>query len=185
MTPMRSDLKLHLLKKFVNLGMHLLDRILPDSRPYYPQTRMLEHTFQRLFNAYILEIWGGRFDDVAHQSIHELKDRNFQHFLSVARKTLLFISENDRYYRAWVGLFFVAAKEEYERALRNLSLEEFQRSHLEQWEINFPVVKQAYFEADKPEFLEMLLTANLSNLLRMKIAMSSLSQSKELKQKNG
>jgi hypothetical protein len=164
--------------------MRILDRLLPEKKSYYPQTRMLEHSFQRLFNVYVLEVWNGRFDDVSHQNLAGLKDHNFQHFLSVIRKTLLFISENDRYYRAWVGLFYIVAKEEYGRALKNLMLEEFQSSHLEQWEINFPAVKQAYFEANKPEFLEMLLTSSLSNLLRMKIASSSLPQSKELEQKN-
>lgn len=182
---MRAELQLHLVKKLVNFCMKILDRFLPEKEPYYPQTKMLEHIFQRLFNVYLLEVWCGRFDDVRHQNLRDLKDRNFLHVLSVTRKTLLFIGENDRYYRAWLGLLFVAAKEEYEGTLRSLSLEEFQRSHLEQWEINFPAVKQAYFEANKPEFLEMLLTANLSNLLRMKIAKSSLPQSKELKQENG
>jgi len=181
----RQELKLHLFKQNLNFIMRVLDRLLPEKEPTYPQTKMLEHVFQRLFNAYILEVWGGRFDDAAHQSLTELKDRNFLHFLSVTRKTLLFISENDRYYRAWIGLLFIAAKEEYERALHGLSLEEFQRSHLEQWELNFPFLKQPYFEENKREFLEMLLTAHLSNLLRMKIALSSLPQSKELKTKNG
>jgi hypothetical protein len=181
----RAELQLHFVKKLVNFCMKVLDRLLPEKEPYYPQTKMLEHTFQRFSNVYLLEVWCGRFDDVRHQNLRDLKDRNFLHFLSVARKTLLFISESDRYYRAWLGLFYVAAKEEYERALHDLSLTEFQQSHLEQWDINFPAVKQPYFEENKPEFLEMLLTANLSNLLRMKIASSGLPQSKELKPKNG
>jgi hypothetical protein len=175
---MKNELKLHLFKKILNLFMRILDRLLPETEPRYPQTRMLEHVFQGLFKAYQIEVWCGRFDDVSHQNLNGLRDRNFQHFLSVFRKSLLFIGENDRYYRAWLGLSFIAAKQEYERALKELTLQEFQNSHLEQWELSFKAVQQAHFEENKSEFLEMLLTANLSNLLRMKIAKRSLPQKK-------
>jgi hypothetical protein len=172
---MHTELKLHLFKKLINFCMKILDNVLPESEPYYPQTKMLDRVFKHFFNVYVLEVWCGRFDDVSHQCISNLKDRNFQHFLSVSRKALLFIAENDRYYRAWIGLAFIAVKEEYAHALKELSRDEFQRSHLEQWELEFKSVSERYFEAYKTEFLDMLLSANLSNLLRMRIAFEQFS----------
>ena len=176
---MRADLKLHLLKKTVNLCMRFIDRFLPETRPRYPQSLMLEHVFQQLFNAYLLEVYSGRFDDVSRQSLASLKDRNFQHFLSVARKTLLFIGENDRYYRAWIGLTFITVKEEYQRALKRLTQEEFRSSHLEMWEWTPVPVCDSYFEESKSEFLEMMLTGHLSNLVRLRFASSKSPQSKK------
>lgn len=176
---MHTELKLHFLKKLINFCMKILDKVLREKEPYYPQTKMLDRMFKQFFNVYLLEVWSGRFDDVSHQCIGNLKDRNFQHFLSVTRKVLLFIAENDRYYRAWVGLAFIAAKEEYACALKELSRDEFQRRHLEQWDFSFKSVGEQYFEANKAEFLDMLLSGHLSNLLRMRIAFEQFSAKQE------
>jgi len=175
----RQELKLHLLKKAVNLCMRFIDKFLPERRPRYPQSVMLEHVFQQFFNAYLLEMYSGRFDDVSRQYLASLKDRNFQHFLSVARKILLFIGENDRYYRAWIGLAFIVAKEEYGLALERLTQEEFRSSHFEMWEWAPLPVCDSYFEGSKSEFLEMMLTGHLSNLLRKRFASSKSPQSKK------
>lgn len=176
---MRSELKLHLVKKLVNFGMRFIDKILPDSGVHYPQTRMMENVFQDLFYVYALEVYQGRYDDVPRQMIGGLKDRNFQHFLSASRKVLLFIGENDRYYRAWIGLAFKLAKEEYERVAGELAQEEFVRSYDEQWELRFSRVHPDYFQSYRSEFLDMMLACHLPNLLRKKIASSSLPQSKK------
>jgi len=169
---LRLELRLHLFKKVVNLCMRVFDRVLPEARSRYPQSRMLEHLFQQLTNVYLLEVYCGRFDDVPQQSFANLKDRNFQHFLSAARKMLLFISDNDRYYRAWIGLAFIVAKEEYWRALKSLKQEEFRSNHLEMWEWTPLPVCDSYFEGSKSEFFEMMLSGHLSNLLRVRFALS-------------
>lgn len=182
---MRSELKLHFFKKLVNLGMRFLDRIVPDSNPAYPQTKMVEDVFKDLFRVYELEVYQGMYDDVPCQTILGLKDRNFQHFLSVTRKLLLFVGENDRYYRAWIGLAFKLAKEEYERAGLQLTQDEFIRSYLEQWELKFPRVHPGYFESNRSEFLDMMLASYLPNLLRKKITMRGLPQGKEQKEIGG
>ena len=176
---MRPELRLHLFKKVVNLCMRVIDRVLPEARSRYPQSEMLEHLFQQLFNVYLLEVYCGRFDDVARQSLARLKDRNFQHFLSAVRKMLLFISDNDRYYRAWIGLAFIAAKEEYGRALERLTQEEFRSRHFEMWEWTPLRVCNSYFEESKSELFEMMLTGHLTNLLRLRFASSRSPQSKK------
>ena len=40
-------------------------------------------------------------------------DGNFERLLRVCSKILMDVSERDRYYRAWLGLAFVLAMEEY------------------------------------------------------------------------
>jgi hypothetical protein len=155
-----------------------LDKFLPDIEPYYPQTKMLDHIFQQLFHIYGLEVYQGRFDDVSYQTPINLKDRNFQHFLSATRKALLYLGENDRYYRAWIGLSFILAKKEYERALFELTREEFLRSHEEQWELTFGCIPEPHFQLHKSQFLDMMLATHLPNLLRETIPKRSCPQSK-------
>ena len=135
----------------------------------FPQTRMIQNVFDQLFHVYVLEVYQGMYDDVPRQSLETLKDRNFQHFLSATMKLLLFIGDNDRYYRAWIGLAFKVAKEEYDRAARELTQDEFRRSYLEQWELSFPAVSPGHFESQKSEFLDMILASYLPNLMRMEI----------------
>jgi hypothetical protein len=168
---MLQELKLHFLKKLVDPFIMLLDRLLPETEPYHPQTRMLDHVCSQFFHVFELQAYEGMYDNVPYQTLNGLKDRNFQHFLSASRKILLYIGENDRYYRAWIGLAFILAHAEYDRALAELTREEFIRSHLEQWEITFNAVPESYFQRHKPEFLDMMLSAYLSNLLRVRITM--------------
>ena len=166
---MRSELKLHLFKKLVNVCMRFIDRLLPRKDPGYPQTQMIQNVFQDLFHVYRLEVYQGMFDDVPCQTLETLKDRNFQHFLSATMKLLLFIGDNDRYYRAWIGLAFKLANEEYERALLQFTQEEFLRRYDEQWELRFCQVHPGYFTSYKSEFLDMMLASYLPNLVRLEI----------------
>ena len=179
---MHKELKEHFIKKLINLCMHVIDKLVPEPAVHYPQTRMAKHVFQHLFNAYCLEVWGGRFDDVPHQTLGSLKDRNFLTFLSATRKILLYIGENDRYYRAWIGLAFVTVHEEYERALKSLSRDMFTREYSRQWELHLHVA-ESHFQLHKSEFLDMMLTAHLSNLLRMRITSEWFSAKQEKKEK--
>jgi hypothetical protein len=91
----------------------------------------------------------------------------------------LFIGENDRYYRAWICLAFIVAKEEYGRALEKLTQEEFRSSHLEMWEWAPLPLCNSYFEENKSELFDMMLTGHLSNLLRLRFASSKSPQSKK------
>ena len=184
---MHKELKEHLVKKLINLCMQVIDKLVPEPTAHYPQTKMAKHVFQYLFNAYCLEVWGGRFDDVPHQTLSGLEDRNFLHFLSAARKILLYVGENDRYYRAWIGLAFVTVHEEYERALKGLSRDEFIQEYSSQWELDLKHIPESHFQLYKSEFLDMMLTAHLSNLLRIRIDFDRFcaKQEKKVNMKNG
>jgi hypothetical protein len=176
---MHAALKEHLLKKLINFCMMLIDKLVPDVRPYYPQTKMAERLFEQFLHVYRLEVWCGRFDDVPYQTLKGLEDRNFQHFLSAIRKILLYLGENDRYYRAWIGLAFILAHGEYHRALEGLTQEEFVASYLEQWELRFGCIGPNHFQLHKSQFLDMMLAAHLPNLLRETIPKKSCPQSKK------
>ena len=179
MSYVHKELKEHLIKKLINLCMYVIDKLVPEPMATFPQTRMAKHVFQHLFNAYCLEVWGGRFDDMPHQTLKRLEDHNFLTFLSAARKILLYVGENDRYYRAWIGLAFVTVKEEYERALGSLSRDEFTREYSRQWELDFKYIPESHFQLHKSEFLDMMLTAHLCNLLRMRIDFARFSAKQE------
>jgi hypothetical protein len=176
---MHKELKEHLIKKLINRCMRIIDKLVPEPQIHYPQTRMVEHVFQQLFHIYGLEVYGGRFDDVSYQALGTLKDRNFQHFLSATRKILFYIGENDRYYRAWIGLAFSLAKKEYDRTLNELSRAEFLKEYEEQWELAFHCIPEEHFQLHKSEFLDMMLAAHLPNLLRETIPKWSCPQNKE------
>ena len=176
---MRTELKLHFFKKLVNFCMRAIDRLLPETKPYYPQTKMAEHVFQQFLHVYRLEVYQGMYDDVPRQTLKGLKDRNFQHFLSSMRKVLLFLGEHDRYYRAWLGLAFILGKEEYDRAALEFTQEEFLRRYDEQWELRFSRVHPGYFTTYRSEFLDMMLASYLPNIVRMEIDKCGLPQGKK------
>jgi hypothetical protein len=176
---MRTELKLHFFKKLINFCMRAIDRLLPEVKPYYPQTKMAEHVFQQLFHVYRLEVYQGMYDDVPRQTLEGLKDRNFQHYLSATRKILLFLGEHDRYYRAWLGLAFILGKEEYDRAALEFTQEEFLQRYDEQWELRFSRVHPGYFTSYRSEFLDMMLASYLPNIVRMEIDKCGLPQGKK------
>jgi hypothetical protein len=102
---LNREFKLWFLKLVVNLPIRLLDRFLCFPKPVYPQSKMLLHTYEQMMKAYCLD-WV--------QGVFGVKpDGNFERVLRVSSKILLNISERDRYYRAWLGLAYVLAMEEY------------------------------------------------------------------------
>jgi hypothetical protein len=177
------ELKLHLVKKLVNCCTRILDKILPETEPYFPQGKMAQNVFTALDQVFRIEAYCGRFDDQPRQSLKMLKDRNFEHFLSLSRKILLYLSENDRYYRMWLGLALILAHDEYEKALRALTREEFVGFHLEQWELKLSCIGEQHFQRHRSMFLDMMLAAHLPNLVRKSLPGSNPGGSATIKKK--
>ena len=71
----------------------------------YPQTKMLLRTYKQMMKVYRLDFMQGVFG--------VKPNGNFERMLRVSSKILVNISEKDRYYRAWLGLAYVLAMEEY------------------------------------------------------------------------
>ena len=152
---MTLDLRLRFLKALVNVPLRLLDRLLIEPQgAEYPQTKMLLHAFKRLEQAYKLD---------AHQGTFGAKpDGNFERFLRTSKKLLSWISEDDKYYRAWVGLAFILAGEEMDWF--NEEAQEVKRLIKKQWCTDLSFLPDAVVAENKREFLEVALCDYLKNL---------------------
>jgi hypothetical protein len=128
---MLSPLKLKLYKMLINLPVKVLDRLLADVEPTFPQNKILDSIYQRMFRAYRLEVSQGIFRERNNFE----GDGNFLRLLKVSRKILYAISEEDRYYREWIGLAIILAHEEYEKWLFNLTPREIKDLCQAQWDI--------------------------------------------------
>lgn len=152
-------------KKLLNLAIRFLNRLFPDPRPEWPQTVLLEDVYRKLFQAYRIEAYCGRFDDVPYQSMRALKDRHFLNVLELTRKLLIYLGDTDRYYRQWLGLFFLLINDSVEEQRKNLGYQEFLDSAWNQWEFDmhcaFP---PEFFEAHKQLFQQIQLANHLFTL---------------------
>jgi hypothetical protein len=129
---MNSNLRLHLLKQMLNFPVRLLDRFLPERTASFPQTLIMESMFKRMFQAYHLEVSQGVFKEIGKFE----GDGNFLRMLNVSRKLLLAISEDDRYYREWIGLLILLASEEYQSWLAKVTPAEIKFWCRSQWYVS-------------------------------------------------
>ena len=120
------------MKVLLNVPVRLINRVLPEPKPTFPQTLIAERLFQRMFHAYRLEVAQGVFKEIGNAE----GDGNFLRLLQVSRKIILGISEDDRYYREWLGLLILLASEEYIRWLREISPAEIKFWCARQWYVS-------------------------------------------------
>jgi hypothetical protein len=109
--------------------MRILDKFLPERTATFPQTMIMESMFKRMFQAYHLEVSQGVFKEIGKFE----GDGNFLRMLKVSRKLLLAISEDDRYYREWIGLLILLASEEYAQWLQKVTPQEIKYWTKAQW----------------------------------------------------
>ncbi len=158
-----SDLKLQFVKAAVGVPLRLLDKILSFPRePHYPQTLMLLNAYAMLRKVYGLEVLEGTFTEKIGKP-----DGNLDRFLNVSLKILSQISERDRYYRAWIGLFLVMA----ERQVRVMTADpaELKRWIREQWDTPADVVPYQLMAQFARDFQEIVLCDYLGNLARLRV----------------
>jgi hypothetical protein len=129
---MNGNLRLHFLKQLLNWPMRILDRFLPERSASFPQTQIMESMFKRMFQAYNLEVSQGVFKEIGKFE----GDGNFLRMLRVSRKLLLAISEDDRYYREWIGLLIILASEEYQSWLKTVTPQEIKFWCRAQWYVS-------------------------------------------------
>jgi hypothetical protein len=162
---MHFDLKLRFLKVLVNVPMRVLDKLIkmPDSANY-PQTQMLLRAYAKMAKAYKLDCVNGTFG--------RAPDGNFERLLRVSVKVLACVSENDRYYRAWLGLAFILAQEEMSEF--NEEVAEIKRLIKVQWLDDLGFLSDQVIIHDRRAFLEIALCDYLGNLARMELSECSL-----------
>ena len=157
---MKRDLRMRFLKALVNVPVRLLDRFLPPtSEPVFPQTSMLQRVCDKMDHVYLLEVYQGVFAEA-----HGGPDGNFERLLRVCRKVACRLSEDDRYYRKWLGLAFILFRDELERFVAETSPEEIRRLCSCQWEIGPDMLSDELILACKREFAYEVLTYYLSVL---------------------
>jgi hypothetical protein len=162
---MHPDLKLRFLKLLVNVPVRIVDKLLkmPECSQY-PQTQMLLHAYAKMAKAYKLDCVNGTFG--------RAPDGNFERLLRVSVKLLAYVSENDRYYRAWLGLAFILAQEEMSEF--NEEVAEIKRLIKVQWLDNIDFLSDQVIIHDRRAFLEIALCDYLGNLARMELSEYSL-----------
>ncbi len=159
---MNREFKLWFLKLLVNLPVRFFDRFLKfPVKAEFPQSRMLLNVYGSMMKTYRLDCIQGVFG--------ALPDGNFERLLRVSAKVLVGVSESDRYYRAWLGLAFLLAKEEYlfglERAVSADLVFEIKR----QWLSDLSFLPDMMVESDLEGFLEYALCNYLGNLAHKQI----------------
>lgn len=153
------------MKSVVNAVSRLLLLVFPKKEATFPQTRAFSRVFSSMRKAYAVEAYCGRFDDIPFQKdVNKLRDRHFGQFLELAERLLVYVGEEDRYYRQWLGLALLLADSELESLVKSMTYEEFQDLIEKQWLIDRRAVKQEWFEEFKKDMVAVALANHLGNL---------------------
>ena len=161
---------LHIHKKFINLIVRVLNRLIPPREPMYPQTRLLEDVYEKLLRAYRLEVFCGRFDDVPFQAVQTLKDRHFLDVLELSRKLLTYLGDTDRYYRQWLGLFLLVSHDVIVDHAAALTVGDACRQINGQWDYG---ITEDVLDLLFPEYRDLVQEAVLCNHLHNLIMVNS------------
>lgn len=157
---LHRDLRMILLKRLVNVPLRLVDLLLPEpSKTEFPQSRMLQHVYGRMFKVYRLDCLQGTFG--------RQPDGNFERLLRVSRKILIRLSEDDPYYRKWVGLAVLLAANEFEG--REKDPQRLKRQIKEMWHMDIGCLPDELVAEYADDFAEDALCDYLGNLARMEV----------------
>jgi hypothetical protein len=159
---LNREFKLWFLKLLVNLPMRVFDRFLKfPNKAEFPQSRMLLNVYGKMMKTYQLDCIQGVFGAVP--------DRNFERLLRVSAKVLVGVSESDRYYRAWLGLAFALAREEYLAELAKSEPADLVFEIKRQWLSDLSFLKEKQIESDLEGFYEYAICNYLGNLAHKQI----------------
>ena len=163
---MHRDLRMILLKLLVNYPLRLVDLLLPEpAAGEFPQTTMLQQVYARMFKVYRLDCMQGTFSVKCDP--RNSPDGNFERFLRVSRKVLVTLSEDDPYYRKWVGLCFLLASDAW--AAREKDPQRLKRWIKEQWNMDIDCLSDELVAEYFADFSEDAYCDFLGNLARMEV----------------
>jgi hypothetical protein len=158
---LNREFKLWFLKLVVNVPMRVMDRFLCFPKPRYPQSKMLLRTYGQMMKVYRLDCMQGVFG--------VKPDGNFERLLRVSVKVLANVSESDRYYRAWLGLAFVLAKEQYFAQLEKSTPKELVYEIKRQWLSDLSFLQERQIEFDLEGFYQYAICNYLGNLAHRQV----------------
>lgn len=154
---MNKNLKLHFTKQAVNFAVKIAVRLIPKPRKVVtPQTKMLLQLKERMLRAYRFEVETGVFKEQDGR----LTDGNFERILQLI-DLLAYISEEDRYYRMYVGYLFVECKRIYEAT--TFTPAQVKHEIKTQWLTNIDFLNETHFKMSPDAFKENVLTDHLAN----------------------
>jgi hypothetical protein len=156
------EFRLWFLKLLVNLPVRLIDLFLKfPVKAEFPQSQMLLNTYDKMMKTYRLD---------CRQGVFGVKpDRNFERLLRVSAKVLAGISESDRYYRAWLGLAFVLAREEYLVQLARSEPKDLVFEIKRQWLSDLSFLNEKQIAFDFTGFYEYAICNYLGNLAHRQV----------------
>lgn len=108
-----QHLKLHLAKQIINYTTPKLNKLIPDREPTYSITKVVD----RVLKAFLAMARD-------QQKRKMLKDQNFINLIETVRRSLIFISEEDIYYRGWLHVLFLVLYLEVKENLPDLAVTE-------------------------------------------------------------
>jgi hypothetical protein len=158
---LNHEFQLWLTKLLINVPVRVADRFLSfPKKVVFPQTRMMLEIYRTLEKVYALECKGGIFGK---------PDGNFQRLIHVAAKLLSKISEDDRYYRACIGLLFLLASEQLSKMDKSPAA--LKRLISTQWlpmgdPDGLDFLSDSFVEKNTLMFTEIALCEHLGNLAR-------------------
>jgi hypothetical protein len=158
---MNRDLRLILLKRLINIPVRLMDLLLPSEPEVlnFPQTKMLQQLYASMFKVYRLDCLQGTFG--------KHPDSNFERLLRVSYKILVRISEDDPYYRKWVGLGFLLAADEWADRVKDPKL--LKHWIKEMWHMDIDCLPDELIASNVDDFAEDAMCDFLGNLARMEV----------------
>ena len=164
---MHRDLRMILLKRLVNYPLRLVDLLLPSEPEFthFPQSRMLQQVYARMFKVYRLDCAQGTFSVGCDP--RNSPDGNFERLLRVSRKVLVRLSDDDPYYRKWVGLCFLLASDAW--AAREKDPQRLKSWIKDQWSMDIDCLPDELVAAYADDFAEDAYCDFLGNLARMEV----------------
>jgi hypothetical protein len=129
-------------------------------KPFCPQTQAVFNIYGKLNKAYRLDVFQGTFG--------RRPDGNFERLLRVSAKILARISEDDPYYRNWVGLTLWLSERELSKT--NLDSAAIKRLFQGNSPQNFNDIPDSLIIQNLEDFKEMALCGHLSNLAQMSVS---------------
>ena len=154
---MNREFKLWFLKLLANVPVRLLNRFLKWPKPRYPQTVMIMNLQATLNKVYEIEVGQGVFGR---------PDGNFERLFTVSAKLAANISEQDRYYRAWIGLLMFLTNRQLQ--LMKTDPKTLKRLIENQWEENIDFLPDKLVEKFVSDFREKALCNYLGNCVDYK-----------------
>ena len=169
---LNREFRLWFLKLLVNVPMRFLDRFLKfPAKAEFPQTKMLLDVYETLMRTYRMDCVQGVFG--------AKPDGNLMRLLRVGAKVAVGVSEHDRYYRAWLGLAFLLAAEEYEAQFERMKPADLVFEIRRQWLSDLSFLSEKQIRSDLNGFYDYAICNYLSNLAHKQVTNKTLEVKKQ------